>query len=637
VLCVLLAVATFSVYFRATMNPFVNYDDQGYVTENTHVQQGLTWGTVHWALVSSEASNWHPLTWTSHALDFQLYGLNAAGHHLTSILLHTLNAVLLFLLLFRATGKTARSLLVTSLFALHPINVESVAWVAERKSVLCMFFFLLTLGAYGWYARRPNLQRYLAVAGLFVLALAAKPMAVTLPFVLLLVDFWPLHRVLGVSPPSAAFPLRQTSFRSLILEKLPLLLLSIASSVITMVVQGAAISTNAGLPVQIRLANALYAYSMYVVKAFWPVHLAAYYPYQGSRLSVWEILLCVLFLTLCSAWVWSKRSSLVAPVGWFWYLGTLIPVIGLVQVGDQGMADRYAYFPLIGIFVILVWTISDWIEGRHFATRPWAAAAVVILAALSFLTWRQIGTWHSSYELWSHALSVTQDNYMAEDYVGTVLLVDTFEHTGQRYSEEALVHFQRAAAINPRDAISHLNIGADYHEHGRLQEAIQQYRTAVGLVRDPHLMEKSLFGLGDAYHQLGNDQEAIQAYQAALDVSDDPHEQAKNFLALGDAYRQLGDPATAKQYYQKALKADPQNQNAFMAMGKLAMDVRIKQLVESASAHPSSQAYLQLGRLQVAAGRIPEARTSFHTALKLDPKSPETQEALNSLNSPAGR
>ena len=181
VLCVLLAVATFSVYFRATMNPFVNYDDQGYVTENTHVQQGLTWETVHWALVSSEASNWHPLTWMSHALDFQLYGLNAAGHHLTSILLHTLNAVLLFLLLFRATGKTARSLLVTSLFALHPINVESVAWVAERKSVLCMFFFLLTLGAYGWYARRPNLQRYLAVAGLFVLALAAKPMAVTLP------------------------------------------------------------------------------------------------------------------------------------------------------------------------------------------------------------------------------------------------------------------------------------------------------------------------------------------------------------------------------------------------------------------------------------------------------------------------
>ncbi len=630
-LCLLLGLATLAVYFRATTNPFVNYDDQGYVSENANVQKGLTWATVRWALVSTDASNWHPLTWLSHALDCQLYGLNPAGHHFTSVLLHALNALLIFLLLLRVTGATTRSLLVAAFFALHPLNVESVAWIAERKTVLCMLFFLLTLAAYGWYARRPGIGRYLAVTALFVAALMAKPMAVTLPFVLLLVDFWPLHRVLGFSAPSTVFPLEQRSFKSLALEKLPLLLLSVVSSVITIVAQGAAVSTNAALPLWARLANALYAYSMYLVKAVWPIHLAAFYPYQGSRLALWQGLLCLLFLVLVSAWAWQERATGFALVGWLWFLGTLVPVIGLVQVGDQAMADRYAYFPLIGFFVMLVWSIADWIGKRRLDPRPFVAAALVVLAAFSYLTWRQIGTWHSSFDLWTHALSVTTNNYMAEDYVGTVLLVDSFEKTGQRYSDEALGHFQRAAAINPWDAISHLNVAADYHEHGRLEDAVKEYDVVLGVTRDPHLLAKALFGLGNAQHQLGNEKDAIGAYESALQVSSDPHMTARNLLGLGDVYRAEGDIPTARRYYQQAAKEDPKNRSAFASMGELAMDQRIQQLAAAAAAHPTPLAYVQIGQLQIAAGRPAQARTSFQTALKLDPKSRDAQDALKSL------
>ncbi len=630
-LCVLLALATFAVYFRATTNPFVNYDDGGYVTENPKVLQGLSWATVRWAFISTDASNWHPLTWLSHALDCQLFSLNAAGHHFTSVLLHVLNVLLLFLLLHRVTGAATRSFFVAALFALHPINVESVAWIAERKTVLCMFFFLLTLGAYGWYARSPNVRRYLAVVALLVAALMAKPMAVTLPFVLLLVDFWPLNRVLGFSAPSLAFPLEQRPLKSLALEKLPLLLLSLLSSVVTVVAQGAAVSRNPLLTFWVRLANALYAYSMYLVKAAWPVHLAAFYPYEGMRLSAWQILLCVLFLSLITGWAWRKRATGVALVGWLWFLGTLVPVIGLVQVGDQAMADRYAYFPLIGLFVMVVWSVADWIGKRRLDPRPFVAATLAALATFSVLTWRQIGTWHSSFDLWTHALSVTTNNYMAEDYVGTVELVDVFERTGQRYSDEALGHFQRAAAINPFDGISHLNIAADHHEHGRLEDAVNEYDIVLGVTRDPHLLAKALFGLGDAQHQLGHEKDAIGAYESALQVTSEPHMVAKNLLGLGDAYREQGDIPTARRYYQQAARTDPQNRSVFVSMGKLAMDQRILQLGAAASAHPTPTAYLQLGQLQVAAGHTAQARVSFQTALRLDPKSHDAQAALSGL------
>jgi len=507
--------------------------------------------------------------------------------------------VVLFLMLARATGSTWRSLMVAALFALHPINVESVAWVAERKTVLSMFFLLLTLGAYGWYARRPNLKRYLVPFVLFALALAAKPMAVTLPFLLLLVDFWPLQRVLGGGAPSEAFPVPQRRLSKLALEKLPFLVLSAASSVITVVAQRSVISTNEHLPFLSRLGNAIYAYSMYIVKTFWPANLASFYPYEGLRLAAWKVVWFAFFLAGVTARVWRERSHLYLPVGWLWFLGSLVPMIGLVQVGDQAMADRYAYLPLLGIFCIIVWGLADLREKylgekKAFGLRASAALATTVLAVLSFLTWRQVGIWRSSYDLWSHALQVTKDNYMAENYVGTAILVQNLEATGQRYSDEARVHFENAVRINPQDPISHLNLGADLHEHGRIQEAMQQYKTVLQLTRDPHLVEKSLIDLGAAAHQ-------------------------------------MGDFAQGREYDIAALKMDPQNSIILENLGKLAMDERIQQLAASASATPSATAYLQLGQLQQAAEHIPEARASYQQALKLDPKMAEARHSLASL------
>jgi tetratricopeptide (TPR) repeat protein len=595
---ILLAIVTFAVYFRALSNPFVNYDDQGYVVENSQVQQGLTLATFRWALTSTDATNWHPLTWLSHALDCELFGLNPAGHHLTSVLLHVLNSVLLFLLLVRVTGSTARSLLVAALFALHPINVESVAWVAERKNVLCMFFILLTLGAYGWYARRPNVRRYLAVAGLFILALAAKPMAVTLPFALLLLDFWPLRRVASASLQTASdvFPVPQVRFGRLFLEKLPLVFLSAASSAVTLFAQKAAVATNEHVPLVVRMLNACYAYSMYVARTFWPRGLASFYPYEGYRLPVWQFFLCGSFLIGVTALAWRLRARTYLPVGWLWFLGTLVPMIGLVQVGDQAMADRYAYLPLIGIFVIVVWGTADFVEKRQVNMRISTSIVAAALVVLSLLTWRQIRYWRGSRDLWTHALEVTKDNYMAEDYVGSALLVEAYQATGQRHLDEALVHFQNAVRINSNDPISHLNLGADLHERGKLREAIEQYQTVLSLTQDPHLVAKSL-------------------------------------IDLGAAFQQLGDYAASEQYYREAQKLEPDNRVIFMNLGKLGMAERVQELAASAAAHPTPVAYLQLGQLQQAAGMTAEARQSFQTALKLNPNYYEAQKAQKAMTS----
>ena len=593
VLCALLMAATFLVYYRALGNPFVNYDDPGYVSENAHVQQGLTRDAVRWAFTAMEADNWHPLTWLSHELDCELYGLEPAGHHFSSVLLHVFNTGILFLLLAIVTGKPWPSFTVGALFGLHPINVESVAWISERKNVLSMFFCLLAIAAYGWYARRPNGQRYVLVAALFALGLMAKPMIVTLPFALMLLDFWPLQR-LQSQQPSVTFPVTRFPLRRLILEKLPLLLLSIGSSVMTMVAQQGAIAPNQSLAFLARVLNSIYAYSAYVTKAFWPTHLASFYPYEGMRIGGWLFVFSLAVLVGASYWVWRERERLYVAIGWLWFIGTLVPMIGIVQVGNQAMADRYAYLSLIGIFLIVVWRVADLIEERNIALRPVAISALVVVFCLSLLTWRQIGVWRSSFDLWSHALDVTRDNFMAEDYVGSAILLDNYQKTGQRYSEAALVHFKNAVRINPEDPISHLNLGADLHEHGQLQEAIEQYQQVLNLTSDEHLVTKAYVDLGAANHQLGNFSEA-------------------------------------RQYYREALKRDPSNRVVFENMGKLGMDERIHQLAASASAHPTPEAYLLLGQLQQAASHLPEARASFETALKIKPDFPEAKAALDSI------
>ena len=349
----LLVAVTLLVYAPLKENKFINYDDPGYVTSNVRVQRGLNTKNLVWAFKTTLLANWHPLTWIFYQLDCQLFGLNPAGHHLTSLLLHVFNVVVLFLLLHRGTGALWRSALVAALFALHPLNVESVAWVAELKNVLSTLFWLLTLWAYGWYTLNPNWKRYLAVVVWFALGLMSKPMLVTLPFVLLLLDYWPLQRMrLGLSQNTNT---QSKGVVPLVLEKIPLMLLSVASSVITVLAQrsGGALVSASLVPLRARISNALFAYADYIVKMFWPQNLAVFYPMRPYGYPWWQLALAALLIAVITAIVLKARSRRYLLVCWCWYLGTLVPVIGLVQAGRQSMADRYVYIPLIAIFFMI--------------------------------------------------------------------------------------------------------------------------------------------------------------------------------------------------------------------------------------------------------------------------------------------
>src|SRR5580692_92672 len=420
--CLLLVVMTLALYNPVNRHPFVNYDDDRYVVNNPHVRQGLTADTIRWALTSTEQANWHPLTWISHALDYSLFQLNPVGHHFTSVLLHAVNVALLFLLLMWATGRFGPSLFVAALFAIHPINVESVAWIAERKNVLCTMFFFLSLWAYGWYSRKPGWKRYLAVTGLFAAGLASKPMVITLPFVLLLVDYWPLDRVR--SEKTEAGTMRPTfSWSRLVSEKLPLLALSAASAVITMQAQqaGGAVRTTAEVSLGSRIATAVWAYGMYLWKMVWPARLAPMYPHPGDSLAAWQVLVAAAALLAITVSVWRFRARRYLLVGWLWFLGTLVPVIGLVQVGEAAMADRYAYIPLIGIFMMLAWGLDDLAAAKRVPTVWRAIPVLCALTALGFATSRQLSYWNSEYDVWSHTVAVTDDPF-AHNAVGAALM-----------------------------------------------------------------------------------------------------------------------------------------------------------------------------------------------------------------------
>jgi tetratricopeptide (TPR) repeat protein len=607
-LCLLLAVVVFAVYFPVFSHPFVIYDDVDYVSQNHQVQQGLTLETFRWALTSMQFSNWHPLTWMSHALDCDLFGLDAGGHHFTSLLLHAIDAVILFLLLWRMTGKTGRSLMVAALFALHPVNVESVAWVAERKTVLSMLFLLLALWAYLWYARKPDIGRHACVDTLFVLALAAKPMAVTFPFILLLLDYWPLQRIKTWQLPSEIIPLPQLPPLRLLMEKLPLFALSAASCTVTVIAQHrVAIQSMEAFPLRDRVVNALFSYVMYLWKAVWPVRLSVFYAPQGSRLAIWQSALCLAFLAAISILVWrERRSRPYFLFGWLWYLGTLVPMIGIVQVGDQGMADRYAYLPYVGIFIAAVWGLADLaqmrrIEPRRIDKRWSAAAACAVLLVLSFLTRRQLRYWESSQALFTHSLQVTPDNYVGEDIVGTALLEEEFGATGQKCSPEARLHFQNAVRINPEDALGHIDLGFCRETQGNLQEAIKEYQAALQVARGKFLRKRALINLGGLYRVLRQFTLARNCYNECLQV--DPGDQdARNGLARVDKEEKM-----------------PSLEETMAALSRAAAE------------HPDAKLYLQLGNLQRAAGRVPEALISYQRAFSLDPNLTEARVALEEL------
>jgi protein O-mannosyl-transferase len=500
-LALLLLVATVSLYLPVRHHPFLNFDDNQYVTANPSVQNGLDWETVRWAFTTYHSFNWHPLTWLSHALDVEIFGMDPSGPHLVNAALHALNVLLLFWVLARATNRLGRSAMVAALFALHPINVESVAWIAERKNLLSMTFFLLALGAYRWYVQRPGVARYFVVALCFSCGLMAKPQVITLPLVLLLWDYWPLQRMaFGSDLPSTG-----KRFAWLVLEKTPLFALCAASAVLTMQAQqaGGAVASMMKYWLTVRVENALVAYMRYIGKAFWPTKLAPMYPHPGRNLPMWEVWTALILLLAITNLAFNQRGSRYLLVGWLWFLGTMVPMIGIVQVGHQAMADRYAYLPFIGLFLMVCWGVPDFLESHAHPQQQKAIAfglagvSAVLLLALALLSHRQIHYWSNNVALWSHVEKVIGPNSIAANRIGDELL-----QRGE--TEAAMQHFEQAVAIQPADADSNFAIAVYEQQRQNFPEAILHYQAVVGSNASIEMKIRALMYMADVDRKIGD-------------------------------------------------------------------------------------------------------------------------------------
>jgi tetratricopeptide (TPR) repeat protein len=581
-IAILLVAGTALLYSPTLRNDFVNYDDPAYVTSNFHVQQGLTASALKWAFTSTDEANWHPLTWISHMADVSLFGLRPAGHHAQSVFWHALNVLLLFLLLTSVTGFVGRSALVAGLFAVHPLNVESVAWVAERKTVLSTFFLLLALAAYGWYAKQPRASRYVLVAVCFSLGLMAKPTVITFPFMLLLLDYWPLDR----------FPL--TRFSKLVIEKLPLFVLSAASAAITVYAQraGGAVGAAELLPFSMRLKNAICSYLIYIDKAIWPSRLAVFYPHPEGSLALWKVLVAAFVLVLLSARFWRLRQRRYLWGGWLWFIGTLVPMIGLVQVGRQARADRYAYFSYWGLLVIAVWLIAEVSQRIPLRRVARVAFAVAVLLGYAAGAFTQIGYWRNSYTLFTHAIEVTGDNGVAEGNLGSALA-----EMGR--ADLALPHLERAAGLIPTLGTVHYDLGI-----------LRQQR---------------------------NDLEAAESeYRLALRYASDQREAAQTHNNLGTLCSQLGRTTEAVTEYSEAIRLNPGEQNSYLGRGMIerqqeAMDAALRDFVSAAQIAPSAAALYWQGRVLEEQGRVADAASAYDNALRLAPDFQDARARLENL------
>lgn len=559
VLCLLLALATLALYNPVTRAPFLNYDDPVYVTNNPQVRDGLTWKTIVWTFRTPKDLDWHPMTWLSFAADSQMFGQNPEGFHTVNLLLHTVNALLLFLILESATGFAWRSLAVAALFALHPLNVESVAWIAERKNLLSMFFFLVALAAYGWYARRPGVGRYLAVTLAYVLALMSKAQVITFPFALLLLDYWPLRRFdfprsprEGVEPGASAS--RAPSLWKLVAEKVPWLALSVVSAVIARTTGGQAFSYTleseapASFPLWVRLATAAIGYAKYLGKTFWPHNLALVYPHPGYATSIPAAVVSAVFIVSITALVVLFRKRRFVFVGWFWFLGTLVPMSGIVIIGPHFMADRYAYIPLLGIFVLLVWGAADLIEPWHIPIGVTATAAALIFLVLGTALHRQVSFWSDNVTLWTHTLDLTEKNFNAEENLALALI-------DQGRAQEALPHFQRARSLRPDDPLATANLATYDQMHGNYQAALEGYAEVVRFPNSAPLLRATAYAnSGYAHLSLQRYDNARQDFVNALNT------QPKNSAAyrgLGLLAQRSGDLAEATKDYQRSVELQP--------------------------------------------------------------------------------
>ena len=621
-----LLLATFAAYAQVRHFDFVNYDDPDYTTGNLHVRQGFTVQGLEWALTSRDAANWFPVTWASHMLDCQLFGLASGWHHLHNVLLHALAAILLFIFLKRATGARWRSALVASLFALHPLHVESVAWVAERKDALSACFWFLTAWAYVRYAERLGLGRYLVVVAGLSLGLMAKPMVVTLPFVLLLLDYWPLAR-LGKQG------------RKAIWEKLPLIVPVGVAAAITYLVQEHAGAVKA-LPLETRLANATLSYTLYIAKTFWPSRLAVFYPYPRGFAFFPVLAAGLLLAAITAAVIALRRRAPYLLTGWGWFVITLIPVIGLVQVGGQARADRYMYIPMVGILIMLAWGAGDVLERlrANVLAIPLAAVACV---ACTVLTSIQIGYWRNSETLFRRALAVTENNSVANHNLGNYLMASP------RRLSEAIPYLETAVRIDPDSVPAHTDLGSALARTGRLPEAIAQLQAATRLAPDAPIPHNNL---GSALTEGGRLSEALAEFQTALRL-DPAYDEARRNLAAaqaggsaeahesrGVALLKAGDASGAIAELESALRIDPNDADAENNLG-IALSgfphrqqESIAQFEAAVRLRPNfADAQYNLGvALSGIPGRLPEALRHLEAAERLSPD-PELERAIAQL------
>ena len=592
IVALILAVLTLAIYLPALRNGFVNYDDPDYVTQNGNVLHGLSWQNVIWSFgTDNPAANWHPLTWISHMTDVELYGMDAAGHHLTSVLLMLGNVLLLFFVLHEATGRLWRSAAVAALWAAHPLNVEPVAWIAERKEVVSLLFLFLTLLAYLRYVKEPAWRRYAGVAALFALGLMGKVMIMTLPVAMLLWDYWPLERVESKKAREANTTGKRSAF-ALIAEKVPLLLLSIAAGLTTVWIhkrEGALTST---LPLTWRLKNAVYSYALYLWRLVWPAKLAVFYPHPENRLALWQVGVAGLVLIAVSAAVWRFRQKKYLVVGWLWYLITLLPMIGILQSGRQAMGDRHAALPMIGLLIAIVWLVADWVEARDLSPMPVGAGVAAVVLVFAVVSHRQLGYWKSSETLFRHALAVTANNGIAENNLGSALM-----ERGE--AMEALPHFQAAVRYAPDLGNAHYNLAVTLHRQNQLAPAAEQYRLAIKLAASPA--------------------EAAQAHNN-----------------LGVLFLQSNSMDAAKAEFDQAIALNPTELNSYLGRGQIElqvgqMDAAIADFEFVAKRVASPVALYLLGRAEEAKGEIEKAKAAYQAALQLAPGMTDAQAQLEKL------